>query len=102
LRTATLAARKNPSWRYNFEIGMGERKLNKKGQHNCWPLKIKKFVTHLTRLGCGAQAARADFHGDGPAIFKDCRLLQIGFPLTLGLLLRKADVVTGHRFLTTN
>jgi hypothetical protein len=86
----------------NGNTSLAERKRNEKGQHESWPLKIKKFLIYLTRLGSGAQAARTDFNFDSPAIFENGRLLQIGFPLTLGFLLRKADVVAGHCFLAAN
>jgi hypothetical protein len=86
----------------NGKTSLAQSSRNEKGQHPCWPLKIKRCATHLTGFSRGAQAARTDFNPDGPAILEKGRLLQIRFPLALALLLRKADVVAAHRLLAAN
>jgi hypothetical protein len=98
----------NPAWckiencHLNGKTNLAQSNRNEKGQHPCWPLKIRRFTAHLTGFSRGAQAARTDFNLDRPAAFENGRFLQIGFPLALGLLLRKADVVAAHRLLAAN
>jgi hypothetical protein len=41
----------------------------------------------------GLQAAGADIFTNLTAVFKKCRLLNIGFELALGMLHREADVM---------
>jgi len=63
-----------------------------KGQHFCWPLKIKNLETCL-RFCCGSQASRANFNLFGLTIFKDGSFLNVRFPFAPGVALGEANVI---------
>jgi hypothetical protein len=53
-------------------------------------------------FGCGTQTTGAGFYLNEFTILQDGCFLNVGLPATLGVTLRKAYVVTGHRLLATD
>jgi hypothetical protein len=74
--------------------------IKTKGQQTCWPLKINQKTRQLF-CRC-AQTPRADTHPVGLPAAHQSYLVDIGFPLPLGVAHRVAYTIPTHRLFTTN